>query len=342
MSEHRLERVVRTADRVIVVPGDGGPLRVGTPEQMMVDSPVAPPVVELGRLASWSPLPLSIRDARRAAGPLRERLATLSAPRPAPRPTATKYAFTATDVVVRYGPVTALNRLSLRAANGEVVALMGRNGAGKSTLLGALVGLLRPAAGSVRLGNVDPATLRGRDLVHHVGLVPQQPTDLLVADRVDSECAASDLDAGAAGGTTRDILERLAPGIRGRTHPRDLSEGQRLALALSVVLAAAPPVVLLDEPTRGLDYPSKRRLGKSLQQLASQGHCIVLATHDVELAAEVATRVVVIADGELVADGPAASIVVGSPMFAPQVAKVLSPLPWLTVTDVAAALAGAS
>ncbi|MEO6821532.1 MAG: ATP-binding cassette domain-containing protein, partial [Candidatus Nanopelagicales bacterium] len=342
MSEHRLERVIHTADRVVVIPGDGGPLRVGTPAQMMVDSPVAPPVVELGRLASWSPLPLSIRDARRAAGPLRERLATMPAPSPAPRSTATTYAFTATEVVVRFGPVTALNRLSLRASRGEVLALMGRNGAGKSTLLGALVGLLRPAAGSVRLGTVDPATLRGRDLVHHVGLVPQQPTDLLVADRVDSECAASDTDAGATAGTTREILDRLAPGIRDQTHPRDLSEGQRLALALSVVLAAAPPLVLLDEPTRGLDYPSKRLLGKALRQLASQGHCIVLATHDVELAAEVATRVAVIADGELVADGPAASIVVGSPMFAPQVAKVLSPLPWLTVTDVAAALAGAS
>lgn len=342
MSEHRLERVVHLADRVVVVPGGGAPLQVGTPAQMMLDSPVAPPVVELGRLARWTPLPLSVRDARRAAGPLRERLAVLPTPTPHTPAQATGDAFTVTDVVLRYGPLTALNRLSLKASPGEVLALMGRNGAGKSTLLGSLVGMLTPAAGSVRLGAVDPATLRGRDLVHHVGLVPQQPTDLLVADRVDRECAASDIDAGATAGTTRAILDRLAPGITDPTHPRDLSEGQRLALALSIVLAAAPPLVLLDEPTRGLDYPSKHRLGKTLRQLAEQGHCIVLATHDVELAAEVATRVVVIADGELVADGPAATIVVGSPMFAPQVAKVLSPLPWLTVTEVATALAGAS
>jgi energy-coupling factor transport system ATP-binding protein len=172
--------------------------------------------------------------------------------------------------------------------------------------------------------------------------VPQEPTDLLVADQVGAECAASDRDCGADPGTTRAMLDRLAPGIDDATHPRDLSEGQRLALALSVVLAAKPPVLLLDEPTRGLDYAAKRRLVTTLRDLAAAGHCVLLATHDVELAAEVATRVVVLADGEVVADGPATDVVVGSPMFAPQVSKVLSPQPWLTVSEVAAALVAAS
>jgi energy-coupling factor transport system ATP-binding protein len=108
------------------------------------------------------------------------------------------------------------------------------------------------------------------------------------------------------------------------------------------VLAAGPPVLLLDEPTRGLDYAAKKRLVATLRELAATGHCVLLATHDVELAAEVATRVVVLADGEVVADGPATDVVVGSPMFAPQVSKVLSPQPWLTVSEVAAALVAAS
>ena len=76
----------------------------------------------------------------------------------------------------------------------------------------------------------------------------------------------------------------------------------------------------------------------TLRELAADGHCVVLATHDVELAAEVATRVVVLADGEIVADGPATEVVIGSPMFAPQVSKILSPQPWLTVSAVASAL----
>jgi energy-coupling factor transport system ATP-binding protein len=121
-------------------------------------------------------------------------------------------------------------------------------------------------------------------------------------------------------------------------HPHDLSEGQRLALALAVVLTSAPPLVLLDEPTRGLDYPAKARLVRTLRALASRGHAVVLATHDVELAAEACERTLVLADGEIVADGPSRDVVTQSPVFAPQVAKILAPLPYLTVQDVLTAL----
>jgi len=347
LAEHRLERVVQYADRVVVVPGDGQPLVVGTPADVMVSAPVAPPVVELGRLAGWSPLPLTVRDARRAAGPLRERLAPFVAEaalrsRSALHVVDGAPALSTSDVVVRHGSVAALRGVTLAVDSGEIVAVMGRNGAGKSTLLSTLVGMHVPASGSASVGGVVPSTLRGRALVSRVGLVPQEPTDLLVADRVGAECEASDRDCGVAAGTTRAVLDRLAPGIHDETHPRDLSEGQRLALALSVVLAAKPPVLLLDEPTRGLDYAAKQRLVATLRDLAAAGHCVLLATHDVELAAEVATRVVVLADGEVVADGPATDVVVGSPMFAPQVSKVLSPQPWLTVSEVAAALVAAS
>ncbi|MYZ37100.1 MULTISPECIES: AAA family ATPase, partial [unclassified Streptomyces] len=111
-----------------------------------------------------------------------------------------------------------------------------------------------------------------------------------------------------------------------------------LALALAVVLTGRPPLVLLDEPTRGLDYAAKARLVRALRALAAEGHAIVLATHDVELAAELAHRVVILADGEIVADGPTARVVVSSPAFAPQVAKVMAPREWLTVTQVRTAL----
>jgi len=218
---------------------------------------------------------------------------------------------------------------------------MGRNGAGKSTLLGALVGMVEPTAGSVTVGGHVPRRTHPRELIRHVGLVPQEPRDLLYADTVAAECAAADVDAGTAPGTCRELVTTLLPGVPDATHPRDLSEGQRLALALSVVLTARPPLILLDEPTRGLDYAAKTRLVGVLRGLAVEGHAIVLATHDVELAAELAHRVVVLADGEIVADGPTADVVVASPAFAPQVAKILAPQPWLTVSQVEAALAGA-
>jgi energy-coupling factor transport system ATP-binding protein len=343
LAEHRLERVVQYADRLVHVPGAGAPLQVGAPADVMATAPIAPPVVELGRLAGWSPLPLSIRDARRRATDLRDRLAHTSGPtRQDPLPAAGEELLTTCDLGVRYGPVVALREVSVTVRRGEVVALMGRNGAGKSTLLRALTGLALPAVGAVRVVGADPAALAPRQLVTRVGLVPQEAGDLLYADTVAAECAAADRDAGAPAGTARALLDRLVPGLADAAHPRDLSEGQRLGLVLAIVLTGHPPVILLDEPTRGLDYAAKRRLVTVLRTLAREGHAIVLATHDVELAAAASSRTVVLADGEVVVDGPTPEVVVGSPAFAPQVTRILAPSPWLTVDEVAAALAAAS
>ena len=349
LAEHRLERVVEYADRVIVVPSDGRGLVIGEPAEIMATAPIAPPVVRLGRLAGWSPLPLSVRDARRQAGDLRARLAhpvdvatQTSAGRPSSPSDHRRVLSTTRDLVVAHGTTIALRGISWEVSAGQVVALMGRNGAGKSTLLGAMAGLHAARDGRVELTGRNPRDLHGPELLRAIGLVPQEFSDLLTRSTVADECLDADHDARAPQGTTADILADLAPDIDPLLHPRDLSEGQRLSLALAVVLSARPPMICLDEPTRGLDYETKDRLVTLLRQLREDGHAIVVATHDVELVAEVATRVVVLADGEIVADGPTAGVVVSSPLFAPQVAKVLttpgSPSLWLTAGDVAAAM----
>ncbi|MFJ5923931.1 ABC transporter ATP-binding protein [Kitasatospora sp. NPDC092948] len=334
LSEHRLERVVQYADQVLLLPGPGEPPVLGDPAAMMARSPVRPPVVDLGRLAGWDPLPLTVRDARRRAAALRDRL-----PAPAPAapaaPTASAIAAVSRLVVSR-GPVPALRGVELALFPGQITALMGRNGAGKSTLLGSLVGLHAPDSGTVKVNGLTPHKSRPKDLIRSVGLVPQDPRDLLYAETVADECTAADQDAGADPGTCRGILATLLPGIDDGCHPRDLSEGQRLTLALAVVLAARPPVLLLDEPTRGLDYAAKARLVDILRTLADDGHTVLLATHDVELAAELAHRTAVLAEGEIVADGPTPDVVLASPTFAPQTAKILPP--YLTVPEVAVAL----
>ncbi|HET7529804.1 MAG TPA: ATP-binding cassette domain-containing protein [Mycobacteriales bacterium] len=337
LAEHRLERVVQYADRVVHVVA-GGAVESGDPGELMQRTPVAPPVVELGRLAGWSPLPLSVRDARRAAAPLRDRLAGLQPPS---RPAATGTGVVSLRrVSASYDGVRALRGVDLDVARGEIVAVMGRNGAGKSTLLGVVAGLRAVTSGTVDVAGDATHGRPPRDVVRRVGLVPSEPVDILWAQSVEAECADADRDAAVPAGTTVTLLDALAPDVDGATHPRDLSEGQRVALALAVVLASAPAVVALDEPTRGLDYPAKQRLVEILRDLAAGGHAVLLATHDVELAAELADRIVVLADGEVVADGGAREVAVSSPLFAPQVAKVLAPQPWLTVRDVATALAG--
>ena len=341
MAEHRLERVVQYADQVIIVPGHGEPLLQGSPAEIMRTAPIAPPVVELGRLAGWSPLPLTVRDARRAAGSLRDLLVGRT-PHLRAVPDTRRLLGRTEDLWVRYGDRAALRGVTWDVGAGEIIALMGRNGAGKSTLLHAMVGIGPRVEGSVQVGGVDPRALSGPALLSSVGLVPQEPADLLECTTVADECRAADRDAACEPGTTRALLALMAPEIEDGIHPRDLSEGQRLVLVLCVILAARPPLLLLDEPTRGLDYPTKARLAGVLAGLAEAGHAIVLATHDVELVAEVADRVVILADGEVVADGPTPDVVTSSPMFAPQVAKILSPQSWLTVDQVAAALDGSA
>ncbi|HET6938808.1 MAG TPA: ATP-binding cassette domain-containing protein, partial [Nocardioides sp.] len=282
------------------------------------------PLVELGRAAGWTPLPLTVREARRRAATLTLEPPSVEEPEVGPP------GLVASRLTVVHGRTVAVREVSLTLSRGRVSALMGRNGSGKSSLLWALQGSGSRRSGTVTVGDLDPASLRPAERRAVVGLLPQQASDLLYLETVDEECAAGGPDC-------RGFLDALAPGIPGDQHPRDLSEGQRLSLALALVLAARPPVVLLDEPTRGLDYRAKHVLADALRRLADEGRTVVVSTHDVEFTALAADDVVVLAAGEVVSSGPVRRVVAESPAFAPQVTKVLGP-PWLRVDEVAGAL----
>jgi energy-coupling factor transport system ATP-binding protein len=258
----------------------------------------------------------------------------------APSPATATPALRARGIQVRYGDVVAVRGVNLDLSCGQVVALMGRNGSGKSSLLWALQGSGPRQGGSVDVGGSDPRRLAGTEARRLVGLVPQTPADLLYLATVGAELAQADRESGPGPLSARELLDRLAPGIADGMHPRDLSEGQRLSLVLAVQLRATPQVVLLDEPTRGLDYAAKHALTRIVDDLARDGRAVVISTHDVEFVAGAADRVVVLAQGEIVADGPTTDVIVASPAFAPQTAKILAPLPYLTVAQVESALAG--
>ena len=342
LSEHRLERVVQYADSVLSLTGPGDPVRYGPPGEVLAESLVVPPVVALGKLAGWSPLPVSVRDARRLAPALVQRLEDVAPAvqeSSAAKPPTGDPLLSAHGVWQRYrnGPAV-LRGVDLDVHAGEVLAIMGRNGAGKSTLLAALQGGLRPERGTVTLDGDPVHGVSARARRRLVSLVPQEPGDLLYLDTVEAECAQADSESGIAPGSTLALLTRLIPGLLTETDPRDLSEGQRLSLVVAIQLAGGPRVILLDEPTRGLDYAAKDRLTEMLTGLARTGTAVALTSHDVEFVAATADRVAVLSDGEVITDAPTAEVVLSSPTYAPQVTKILAPGTWLTVRQVEAVL----
>ena len=320
VAEHRLDRAGPLADRALVV-ADGLINADGDPAIVLADTIGAPPVTHLGRLLGWAPPPLTVRDARAALrhhgrpdlGDLVER----------PTPPPGDRLVSARGVTVAHGPRTVLRPTDLDVHAHEIVAVLGRNGAGKTTLLRALAGGSAPTGGTVQ-ASVP------------VALVPQEPDSLLYATTVRGEVEATLKLLGRKDpeAVHRWLARLRLEGLADR-HPRSLSVGQRQRVAIAAVAVGDAPVLVLDEPTRGIDAVSRVALEGALLAHAGQGGAVVLATHDVELAASVATRVVVLGDGEVVADGPAAEVLAGS-LFAPQVLRVLPP--FRTVAQVAGAL----
>jgi energy-coupling factor transport system ATP-binding protein len=334
IAEHRLERVIGFADRIIHIAGDGQ-AQIDLPENILKNSDIAPPIVHLSRALKLDQLGLSVRDVRRMTEDVRHK----GKENPQVIKETTPTAIAVKGASISYGSHLALKNVNALVLEGEIVALMGRNGAGKSTLLQSIVGVKDLDRGEISIFSHPPMSLKGALRRTTVGYIPQEPSDLLYAQSVAQECEQADKDNGIASGTTFALLQELVPSVSPATHPRDLSEGQRLALALAVVLSAQPRALILDEPTRGLDYQSKSLLIEILKDfVAKPGRAVVIATHDVELVAELADQVIFLSEGEVVADGPTLDILLASPAFAPQVAKVMAPRRWLTVNDVMRAL----
>lgn len=338
ISEHKLERVIGFADRIIAISADGK-TEIDIPEEILKKSAIAPPMVHLARALNLDSVGTSVREVRRMTNHLRDFAPLISQP---------ERVCGETIVAINklnhvYGEKVALREISLEFKSGEITAVMGRNGAGKSTLFKSIVGFHKSTNGQIKVLGTDPTQLHGRKRLSTIGYIPQEPSDLLIHPSVAKECAASDRDNGLEDGSTFAFLIRLTPTVNPEAHPRDLSEGQRLSLVLALILCSAPDVLIMDEPTRGLDYQAKSLLVDTLVSYARNlGKCVLIATHDVELVAEVADRVVFLADGDVVADGPTLDVLLSSPAFAPQVAKVMSPAPWLTVKDALRGIAQAT
>lgn len=336
VAEHRLDRLLSRVDTVRVMGGTDGVALMGSPDQVvpLMDALPLPSVTRLGRALNIVPAPLTVKDARVAFGGM-----TIGQC-PPPRNTAPTPGEIIADlegVQITLGNRIVLDKLDFQVRAGELVAVMGRNGAGKTTLLRAIAGLQPVSAGSVSTLGVDlrtagPEAFRGR-----VGYVPQHASTLFFHERLLDELRFT---ARVQGGTCdpHDVLERFGLARQAGSHPLDLSGGERERAALATVMMGNPQLLLIDEPTRGMDAWRKAELAAHLTTLRQEGVAIVMVTHDVELVASCASRVVMLGNTGIVADGSPWDVLSGSLTYTTQINKVFGG-DWLTVEDILTGMA---
>ncbi|HJU98824.1 MAG TPA: ABC transporter ATP-binding protein [Jiangellaceae bacterium] len=204
----------------------------------------------------------------------------------------------------RYGATHALRGVDLTVAAGECVALLGPNGAGKTTLVGALTGMLAPSAGIARIDGADPrrpATRRRLGVVHQQAGFPRtlKVRELVSGWAVRAGRPASDTDAVLTEVGLHDLTKRRVTALSG---------GQQQRLQLAMALVVDPTLLVLDEPTVGLDIDARRRFWATLAARRDRGTAVLLTTHQIEEAAAVADRVVVLHEGTVIASGHPADL----------------------------------
>lgn len=291
VAEHRIERLIDLVDSVIVVSKDGT-VEQGLPEDLLARFEFVPPLIKLAQKLRWPSIALSVEQAQQQIQ-LPVEFKKIS------EPLTKDLAFDLKDMTVEYGSIKAISNVSLSARSGECLAIMGENGSGKTTLLWKI-----------------------RDLLTDSAMVPQQASDLLFLNSLSQEFSDSDEVAGVPETSTAKLFTEFAGRLDTSIHPRDLSSGQQLALVLAMQLVKPAKVVLLDEPTRGLDYAAKQQVADVIHSLTAAGKTVIFASHDVEFVALTANRVFQLKNGVQIADESVAVALSHRGTLATQVALV--------------------
>ncbi|WP_125107601.1 ABC transporter ATP-binding protein [Gulosibacter massiliensis] len=307
--EHNLDQALRIATRVLVLDHEGRVAVTGSPREVLVDH--AHVLAELG---VWLPVATQIGARLWGAGvhfdelpltidELRRTLTVTSAlpevaERPSPAPA---------DAPEAIGARGLFGQLSFSLPAASFTALVGPNGAGKSTLLHALTGITPPGRGHVFVGGDDLTRLPERELRDRIGIVFQNPEQQFLTGRVWDELAlelrSRGLDEAEVEARVRASLERFDLTAHAEQHPFVLSGGQKRRLSVATALVSGASTLVLDEPTFGQDEARAAELVGMLRELVAGGTTVLIATHDLQLAAEEADRVLVLDDARLVADG---------------------------------------
>lgn len=214
----------------------------------------------------------------------------------------------------------ALRGISLQIGEGEAVAIVGENGAGKTTLVKHFNGLLKPTRGNVTVGDWDTRTHTVARMAARVGYVFQNPDDQIVERTVADEVAFGPRRLGQS---EADVVANSAAALamvelseEAQTHPYDLSAPQRKLVTLASVLAMRTPIVIFDEPTMGQDARGVALIGAIIEELKREKRTVIIITHDIDFCAAHFERVVAMADGRVLIDGPAADVLTRADLLA--------------------------
>ena len=373
LAEHRLERLIDRCDRIVYVPGGEAPVTIGAPRAMLGHMQLAPAVVQLATRLGWAPLPLSVDEAVGFADHAMHSVMTIEQPvsnelslsdrgivaaqadrngrRNASSPS-TVYThagrlppplLSIRGIHAVYGAIPVLRDVNLSVREGEILGLMGHNGSGKTTLLKAIVGLVKTQSGAIELNGRSVIGRSTADICQSVAYLPQLSDDLLFAETVADELRVTLRNHGMLDRPPippLELLRRLGLESVAHAYPRDLSVGQRQRVALAAVTISRPRLLLLDEPTRGVDYRLKAELIVLLRDWASRGAGIVIVTHDVELIAQVGHRIVALDHGQVIADGAPADVMHQHASLSTQISQLFPSLRWLTVDQAVNGLTG--
>ena len=334
--EHRLDRVVHLVDRMIVL-DEGRIVADGNPRAVLSNCDIAslgagvPPIVRIvqrlrGNGVNVDGIPLTVKEGRsmlkevfREAGG--RELPQVESAHGKPVIEIDKLWHTYPE------GLTALKNVSLRICQGEFVAIMGRNASGKTTLVKHINGLLKPTKGKVRVTGIDTQRATIAELARKVGFIFQNPNDHIFADTVEEEIVFILKNLGFDGAEIAvrvdETLEMFGLKEYRKQYPRSLSGGERQRVAVASVLVARPEVLILDEPTRGMEYRLKSELMRFLNGYIEKGNTVVLVTHDVETVAEYADRVILLSEGRVVVDGNKRDVLSRALFFSPQINRLV-------------------
>jgi len=340
LAEQRLERCFHLADRILVM--DKGEVIYDHQGLATIaywvkkkNTPFIPPLAKLFAGAGYAQIPVTVKQGRDILRSLSwpEKLddivhSNLEAIRHIP---GVNRNYSPEDILMDIENLwftypdgkEALKGLNLTIKKGDFIALIGENGAGKTTLLKTMNGLLKASRGLIRFDGQDIKDKAVEDLAFSISYLSQDPNDYLFLPTVRQEILFTLKNLGIRDdGISKELIARLKLSGYEDLNPRDLSTGERQRVALAAVLVTKPRLLLLDEPTRGLDYLLKEELGQLLLELQRDGTAIVMITHDIEFAAEYAEDIVLMADGTIIDQGSKYEILANSTFYSPQISKL--------------------